>query len=94
MAILGGLQMSWNVAIFMKIGVHENRASLITLWRGGLVWGVDMHEFYGNGVYARIWPIYGYFRGCFMGFEVVCNLGHFRGYILYLLILFLFNKNR
>ena len=27
-----------------------------------------------------------------MGFEVVCNLDHFRGYILYLLIIFLFNK--
>ena len=29
---------------FMKIGVQEIRAPIVLVWRGGLVWGVDMHE--------------------------------------------------
>ena len=45
MAILGGLQMTWNVAIFDKIRVHENRVPIVLVLRGGLVWWVDMHEF-------------------------------------------------
>ena len=34
-----------NVPVFDKIRVQENRASIVNVLGGGLVWWVDMHEF-------------------------------------------------
>ena len=49
MADLGGVQGVYRgcaiCLFFDKIRVHGNRVSIVTVLGGGLVWGVDMHEF-------------------------------------------------